>query len=61
MALTAQQQESWQIAFINLLFMSLWILLGQALLKAISEKHGAQLPRNKEALAVLGVIFLPGL
>lgn len=59
MALTTQQQESWQIAFINLLGMSLSVLLSQTLLKAASEEPGTQLSKNKEVLVFLGVMFLP--
>ena len=60
MALTIEQQESWQLALVSLFLLSLSTLLCQALLRAPDQEPGTQLSRDREFFTSLGffVLFL---
>ena len=60
MALTIEQQESWQLALVSLFVLSLSTLLCQALLRAPDQEPGTQLSRDREFFTSLGffVVFL---
>ncbi|KIM98536.1 hypothetical protein OIDMADRAFT_147038 [Oidiodendron maius Zn] len=58
MALTIQQQESWQLALVSLFILSLSTLLCQALLRAPDQEPGTQPSRDKEFFTALGLFVL---